>query len=332
MPENRGPGADRSIETPESSPVPSALTSAEYERHAFQGEVDVRSRYHLELDPAFPLEVRLYDFPADPRVTLTWHERFEIFCPVSGYGGFRVGSRVEPFEAGDILLVDNLQLHDVETFSGPVRRGVVIVFNDNLVAGPGALPCDIWLLRPFMHRPQDRDLRLAAEDPLARPAWAAVTRLVKSETVDRVDPARTARSKHALLELLLLLEQAWRHQLDEERNYEVRRGHLRRLGPVFELLQLQLDVKPPVGRAARLVGMSSSYFMRFFREATGVPFARYVDHLRLVRAYELLTVTDQPIAEIAAELGFADQAHLSNRIRRRFGASPLVLRRRARAI
>jgi AraC family transcriptional regulator len=48
---------------------------------------------------------------------------------------------------------------------------------------------------------------------------------------------------------------------------------------------------------------------------------RYVVHLRLQRAIELLRDGRSSLAEIAARTGFADQSHLSRWVRRVHGVS-----------
>jgi AraC family transcriptional regulator len=48
---------------------------------------------------------------------------------------------------------------------------------------------------------------------------------------------------------------------------------------------------------------------------------RYVVHLRLQRAVELVRDGHSSLAEIAARTGFADQSHLSRWVRRVHGAS-----------
>jgi AraC family transcriptional regulator len=52
---------------------------------------------------------------------------------------------------------------------------------------------------------------------------------------------------------------------------------------------------------------------------------RYVVHLRLQRALELMRDGRHGPAEIAAATGFADQSHLSRWVRRVHGVSPTEL-------
>lgn len=310
---------------------PELASSLHYESFEILERVDSAKHYHLALDTSFPLAVRLYEFPAGLRaVPMTWHERLEIFCPLAGSGAFRIGEQLEPFDACDILLIDNLRLHGVDSFEGPDRHALVIVFYPDLVAAPGALPCDLWLLRPFRHL-RDGCLHLRSKDPHAAEAWDCLSRLVLAQMQAAGDPACQARQKSALAELLLVLEEAFRDRMAEHSDYEFRRDRLRRLSPLFEFLAARHDEPLSVPAAARMLKMSVSYFMRFFRTATGLTFSAYVDQLRVSRAYQLLLESDLSLTQIAAETGFCDQCHLSRHIQRRFGTSPGRIRSQQRA-
>ena len=304
--------------------------SLHYESFQISERVDSAKRYHLALDTSFPLAVRLYEFPAGLRaVPMTWHERLEIFCPLAGTGAFRIGEQLEPFEAADILLIDNLRLHGVDSFTGPDRHALVIVFNPELVAPPGALPCDQWLLRPFRHL-RNGCLHMRSQDLHAAEAWNCLSQLVLGQTEGAGNPASQARQKSALAELLIILEEAFRDRIAEHSDYEFRRDRLRRISPLFEFLATHQGEALSVPEAARMLKMSASYFMRFFRAATGLTFSTYVDQLRVSRAHQLLLESDLSLAEIAAETGFCDQCHMSRHIRRRFGTPPGRLRSQQR--
>jgi AraC-like DNA-binding protein len=294
--------------------------------------VDSEKRYHLQLDPAFPLGLNLFEYPADATAEpMSWHERLEIFCPLAGSGTFRMGEREEVFAAGDILLIDNLQLHCVGRFEGPLRRALVVVFYPELVAPPGALPCDLWLLRPFRNL-QDGCLHLRSRDRMAAEAWDCLNRLVLAWVERHGDAEGQARQKAILAELLICLGKAFEDRLMENRDHELRRDSLRRLAPLFARVASQNQEPLDIPAAARMVKMSPSYFMRFFRKATGLTFSVYVDQMRASRAHQLLVESDLSLAQIAAATGFCDQCHMNRQIRRRFGTTPGRIRSIARAV
>jgi AraC family transcriptional regulator len=80
-----------------------------------------------------------------------------------------------------------------------------------------------------------------------------------------------------------------------------------------------LDRPMEVAELARLAGRSPFHFSRVFTRSVGVTPHRYIVHLRLQRAIELVRDGRCSLAEIAARTGFADQSHLSRWVRRVHG-------------
>jgi len=87
----------------------------------------------------------------------------------------------------------------------------------------------------------------------------------------------------------------------------------------------------------RLAGVAAAvdvhpvYLTRCFRTHFGTTPGEYLRARRLREAAALLTRTSMPIAELALEIGFADQAHLTHRFSAAYGISPGVYRRRTQA-
>lgn len=77
---------------------------------------------------------------------------------------------------------------------------------------------------------------------------------------------------------------------------------------------------------AAAAGLSPTQLTRGFRAALGVSPYAYVIDRRLETAVGLLQRTDLPIAIIALEAGFADQAHLTRLMRARIGITPRAVR------
>ena len=76
-----------------------------------------------------------------------------------------------------------------------------------------------------------------------------------------------------------------------------------------------------VATLAKIAGRSPFHFSRIFARSVGLTPHRYVVHLRLQRAAELIRDGRFGLAEIAARTGFADQSHLSRWVRRVHGVS-----------
>jgi AraC family transcriptional regulator len=78
---------------------------------------------------------------------------------------------------------------------------------------------------------------------------------------------------------------------------------------------------------AENAGASVFHACRVFKRATGVSIHGYQQEVRLRHALALLLDSDHAIARIAVDLGFANQAHLTNLFRRRFRVTPGRVRR-----
>lgn len=72
---------------------------------------------------------------------------------------------------------------------------------------------------------------------------------------------------------------------------------------------------------AAAVRLSTFYFLRTFKRATGMPPHAYLNQIRLERAREMLRAGEPP-AQVAAATGFVDQSHLSRRFKGAFGVTP----------
>jgi AraC family transcriptional regulator len=109
----------------------------------------------------------------------------------------------------------------------------------------------------------------------------------------------------------------------------VRQGGLapHQLRRVQGFLDDRLTEDVSLSDAAAVVGLSTSYFARAFRQSTGVPPHQWVIQRRLERARELLELTTLPLAEVALRAGFADQSHFTNAFRRATGTTPGQWRR-----
>ena len=72
---------------------------------------------------------------------------------------------------------------------------------------------------------------------------------------------------------------------------------------------------------AEVAKLSPSHFARAFKDSQGVAPHRYILECRVKRTQELLA-TDLPLSEIAVEVGFSDQSHLTRWFREFVGVTP----------
>ena len=92
-----------------------------------------------------------------------------------------------------------------------------------------------------------------------------------------------------------------------------------------ELLHAQLAAPPSLEELAAAVNLSPFHFARVFRRATGMPPHTWLMQQRIATARGLLQSGCLPV-EVAMQLGFADQSHLSRQFKQVYGVGPAAYR------
>ena len=95
---------------------------------------------------------------------------------------------------------------------------------------------------------------------------------------------------------------------------------------VRELLHERLADPPTLAELAAMAELSQFALLRAFRAATGLPPHAYLNQVR-VRQARLLLDAGVPAADVAGQIGFADQAHLTRHFKRVVGVPPAAYQR-----
>ena len=96
-----------------------------------------------------------------------------------------------------------------------------------------------------------------------------------------------------------------------------------KLRAVIDYIHEHLDAELSLDHLAAVAHVSPYHFARLFKNSTGLPPHQYVIARRVERAKELLRDRERlPLAEVAAEVGFADQSHFTRHFKRLVGVTP----------
>ena len=99
-----------------------------------------------------------------------------------------------------------------------------------------------------------------------------------------------------------------------------------RVSRAIEFIEANYSCDISLLEIAAAAGLSITQLTQVFQKTTGETPYSYVISRRLRQAVQLLHHSDLPIAHIALDVGFADQAHLTRTFRRRFGKTPKLVR------
>lgn len=172
---------------------------------------------------------------------------------------------------------------------------------------------DVLLHRPFSahldrvssHATTVLDLPL----PLGTASWPAKGRIADPDELVRLSQSdRRAAVEYVLDEFLPVRDEA---------------------GDLPDLLAKALGgTEPPaIAGWADAAGRTREHVSRAFRKVYGVSPARYRCEARARNAWQMIVGGDARLADIAADTGFADQAHMARAIRSLTGSTPTLWRK-----
>ncbi len=94
----------------------------------------------------------------------------------------------------------------------------------------------------------------------------------------------------------------------------------------IDYIHAHLNRDLSLAELASVVNISPTYFASLFKHAMGISPHQYVIQQRVERAKVMLSKTDLAIADIALQVGFSSQSHLTQQFKRLTGMTPKQIR------
>jgi len=98
------------------------------------------------------------------------------------------------------------------------------------------------------------------------------------------------------------------------------------LQQAIDYIYAHLDRDLSLVELAEVINISPTYFASLFKQAMGISPHQYVIQQRVERAKVMLSKTDLAIADIALQVGFSSQSHLTQQFKRFTGMTPKQVR------
>jgi len=250
-----------------------------------------------------------------------FHPEYELTCITKGTGKRYMGSHMEDFVAGDLVLIGPNLPHcwKLEPASEQEAGAIVIQFTADFL-GPD-----------FFDKPELKEIR-----KLFKRAGSGIR--FKGHTQNAVNKSLNSLINdegnfNRMLGLLNILQQLSLSDeytlLDQSQSIAERTpAEQERINPIFAYLVDNFRGQVSLDEAAGVANMTPNAFCKYFKKITRKTFIETIIEYRMNYATQQLVQTDRSIAEIAFDSGFGDVSHFFKTFKNKMHLSPLNYRKK----
>ncbi|WP_276487816.1 AraC family transcriptional regulator [Ectopseudomonas mendocina] len=259
---------------------------------------------------------RQHGFPS-PLVRWHFHKEYELHLIVASSGKVFIGDYIGNFSPYTLFLTGPGLPHNwisqVEEGEVVETRDMLVNFTDEVLESGTAVFAELKTLQPLLARAQ---FGIEFRDPqLIREAGVLMGRIASSRGITRLGHF------FILMELLAgsddyqLLSAVTSSELANEQ-------HVERINRAVDYIFQHYAHGICQEEVAEHLGMTTTYFSRFFKQATGRGFVEFVNRLRVSKSCELLSKSDKPVTDVCFESGFSNISNFNRRFQQLKGMTP----------
>ncbi|MCM1161298.1 MAG: AraC family transcriptional regulator [Roseburia sp.] len=252
-----------------------------------------------------------------------WHPEMEIIYVEEGMCQVTLNLETYQLEKGDILFITPGLLHSIEGNGLISSVYYNIIFDFSLLLCKETDICNTKYLLPYIEG-------TALLPPILKPPmkhYSQIQHYLEALILDRKirEPGFELLTKSRLMLLFYYLEPL---KLLASQEYATENSSkIQQIKQILFYVENNYSNPITIKEAASLCNFSPSYFMKFFKSATGTSFLQYVKHYRLEMAASLLVSTDLSVLSISEEVGFRNHSYFIRAFKEKFGRTPREYRK-----
>lgn len=243
-----------------------------------------------------------------------YHNEYELHLIQSTRGNAFIGDYVGPFEPGTVFLCGPYLPHNwvsLADFQSGIRDRVINFSDERMSSLADCLP----EMRAMKTMLADSRYGIEFSPGVSLDVADAFTDVARLKGMPRV---------LKFLEIMTTLAESGDYRTLSERSFEDESDSLieERVSIVVNYIMEHCTTDLHLDDVAGLLGLTPSFFSRWFRKTTGYRFIDFVTRLRISRACEQLEMSDKPITTICFEAGFSNVANFNRHFLKIKGMTP----------
>ncbi len=232
-----------------------------------------------------------------------WHEHLELHYVLKGQGIFYCNQKPLPVKEGSLTIFNSNEIHEGISYTADFHALVIIFEMDT-----------------FSKETANYNVIFKSQiesDPVIN---ALIMSIYKEEN-DKKSGYKLAM-KGKLYELIAYLLRNYVAQSLSDRENIIRIKNLGRLNTVLKYIQENYTEPISNRELADMIHISEYRFCHLFKESTGKSPLKYINEVRLKKAYLLLEQKEMTVYQVAAAVGFQDYNNFGRLFRKYYGFPP----------
>ncbi len=269
----------------------------------------------------FPYTTYLCSIPRSfVHVPLHWHEEIEVIIIKKGICTVHLDMKEYLMREGDILLILPGQIHGIDQYQFEKAEYENILFKEEFVLAEKTGILYDYLVPLF---------RLKRKIPcIYRKELSYYDSLY--HCIKKVDDMSDRRGEFYELRLKSLWLEFFYYILSENRQQqkvEAPSFDLNRSKLILDYIHQNFGEAINPNTAAAHLNISSSHFMKLFKQQFGTSFIQYINEYRLNVSTRLLQTTTKSVTEIAMFCGFSSSTYYNRLFYKKYGLTPSQFRK-----
>lgn len=243
------------------------------------------------------------------------HDFYEVYFFVSGYVTYIIEGKAYKLKPGDIILVNNKEIHKLVIGNGAVYERIVIWIDPGYISRLCTDSTDLFMCFEYSSRRKYNLLRPNIESLTYLRSIAA-----KMEKANSSMGFGSEVLKNVYLnELIVYLNRAYLETSEDEIEADIENNP--KISEIIKYINLNIHEEITLDKLAMQFFISKYHLLREFKKYTGYTIHHYIQKKRLIMARALLKEGGK-VLDAAMHCGFGDYSNFIRSFKKEYGISP----------
>lgn len=266
---------------------------------------------------SFPLACYKWNANKQIFVKLHWHDETELVFFQKGKFIVDINMKKYKIDAPAFMFITSGDIHSI---IGEERvRESAVVFDLKMLSFEYFDGIQYHIIRPLLEKKIQFPKFVFSKDSIFIEMGKIYRKIIKESRCEELSSC--IRVKSYIYQLIALLYENkkfyYSDDIKEEDNYKIAN-----VKKILTYIHDNYSQKITTNDMAKLVGMNSQYFCRYFKKLIGKTPTGYINEIRIERASEYLLQTEMKIIDIAMACGYENMGYFIKRFREYKHMSP----------